>query len=172
MAGRQSDLPPLPVEATTPPPDAGNVLPDARAEGAFVELRQQLHALDYRQPLGLETAPLVRRLLDDLLLTTNEYETLRLGKEGVERQLSQAVNDLRPLETENARLVRENNEVSDAGGVWGEGKEAAELGARNAVCVLPLRSCTGSSFSVLTEQTQHRRHTQWTAVVWSSRWRS
>ena len=112
MEGRHADLPPLPVEASTPPVDAGNVLPDPEAEGAFVELRQQLHALDYRQPLGLETAPLVRRLLDDLLLTTNEYETLRLSKEGVEGQLSKAVNALRPLETENARLVRENNQVS------------------------------------------------------------
>ena len=105
------DRPAGPVEAVTPPIEPGHVLPEPTQEAAYVELKQQLHALDYRQTLGLDSAPLVRRLLDDLLLTTNEYETLRLAKEDVERELAAALNGRRPLETENARLLRENNEV-------------------------------------------------------------
>lgn len=37
---------------------------------AFAALRRQLNSLNYVAPLGIESAPLVRAMLDDLLATT------------------------------------------------------------------------------------------------------
>jgi hypothetical protein len=90
------------------------LLPDPEAEEAFIELQEQLRALDYDFPLEIQSASLARRLLDDLILTTENYELLRQAKEKLERdaKFGQATNKLRPLQAENSRLVRENNEVS------------------------------------------------------------
>jgi len=87
--------------------------PNAEAEEAFLELQEQLNALDYNFPIGIESASLARRLLDDLILTTENYELLRQDKERLEKEakFGHVANKLRPLQTENARLVRENNEV-------------------------------------------------------------
>lgn len=93
--------------------ERASLQPDAEAEDAFLELKEQLNALDYNFPLGIESASLARRLLDDLILTTENYELLRQDKERLEKETKHghAANKLRPLQTENARLVRENNEV-------------------------------------------------------------
>ncbi len=98
---------------SAPAAQNGNLQPDADAEDAFLELREQLNALDYNFPLDIESASLARRLLDDLILTTENYELLRQAKEQLEREAKHGhvANKLRPLQTENARLVRENNEV-------------------------------------------------------------
>ena len=84
---------------------------DIASDKAFLELRNQLRALSYDEPLGLETAPLVQHLLSDLILTTENYELLRQRCEKAEDAYLLIENEFEPLKKENNRLIRENNEV-------------------------------------------------------------
>ncbi|KAJ3027259.1 UNVERIFIED_CONTAM: hypothetical protein HDU68_004174 [Siphonaria sp. JEL0065] len=74
-------------------------------------LRHRLAQLDYREPFDMSSAPLIRRLLADLVQTTdsarkfkNEAERARREKEGLAQQIA-------PLRAELARLTAENNQV-------------------------------------------------------------
>uniref|UniRef100_A0A8B9JXA3 Centrosomal protein 135 n=1 Tax=Astyanax mexicanus TaxID=7994 RepID=A0A8B9JXA3_ASTMX len=81
------------------------------AERKFINLRKRLDQLGYRQPLGIESLPLVEKLFSDLVHTTESLRNAKLsaGKKKKESQNLDAL--LEPYKTENARLVRENNEL-------------------------------------------------------------
>ena len=81
------------------------------AERKFINLRKRLDQFGYRQPLAMESLPLVEALFGDLLQTT---ESLRQNKMKMSKQQDLEgtwETNIEPYRTENARLVRENNEL-------------------------------------------------------------
>eukprot|EP00730_Choanoeca_flexa_P018612 TRINITY_DN9057_c0_g1_i1.p1 TRINITY_DN9057_c0_g1~~TRINITY_DN9057_c0_g1_i1.p1 ORF type:complete len:1038 (+),score=381.25 TRINITY_DN9057_c0_g1_i1:106-3219(+) len=90
---------------------------DPFVEQKFKKLREQLDDFGYRAALGIESLPLVERLFADLLQTT---ASLKAAKEQTAPQPSSnarrhdgdvVVADLEPLKRDNARLVKEVNQL-------------------------------------------------------------
>ncbi|XP_023855094.1 centrosomal protein of 135 kDa isoform X1 [Salvelinus sp. IW2-2015] len=81
------------------------------AERKFINLRKRLDQLGYRQPLGIETLPLVEKLFSDLVHTTESLRNAKLNAGKTEKESRNLDALLEPYKTENARLVRENNEL-------------------------------------------------------------
>ena len=88
--------------------DADNATtPPAR----LAALKSQLSRLRYDQPLGLESAPLVEKLLEDLLAAQAKGQELAGLASKRADELSIAEQHVLPVRKENQRLVRENNEL-------------------------------------------------------------
>ncbi|KAM9381604.1 centrosomal protein of 135 kDa [Phaethornis superciliosus] len=81
------------------------------AERRFVNLRKRLDQLGYRQPLGVESLPLVEKLFSDLVRTTESLRSAKLAARKTEKECSNYDVILEPYKTENAALTRENNEL-------------------------------------------------------------
>ncbi|XP_040451951.1 centrosomal protein of 135 kDa isoform X3 [Falco naumanni] len=81
------------------------------AERRFVNLRKRLDQLGYRQPLGVESLPLVEKLFSDLVHTTESLRSAKLSAGKNEKECSDYDAILEPYKTENAKLTRENNEL-------------------------------------------------------------
>uniref|UniRef100_A0AAX7V5A6 Centrosomal protein 135 n=1 Tax=Astatotilapia calliptera TaxID=8154 RepID=A0AAX7V5A6_ASTCA len=83
----------------------------SNAERKFVNLRKRLDQLGYRQPLGIESLPLVEKLFSDLVHTTESLRNAKLSAGKSDKENRNVDSLLEPYRTENARLVRENNEL-------------------------------------------------------------
>ncbi|XP_035680916.1 centrosomal protein of 135 kDa-like isoform X2 [Branchiostoma floridae] len=82
------------------------------AERKFANLRRRLDQLGYRQPLGIESLPLVEKLFADLVHTTESLKNLKLQGGKASQQPTDTDDDTtEPYRTENARLVTENNKI-------------------------------------------------------------
>nr|XP_046247398.1 centrosomal protein of 135 kDa isoform X2 [Scatophagus argus] len=81
------------------------------AERKFVNLRKRLDQLGYRQPLGIESLPLVEKLFSDLVHTTESLRNAKLSAGKTEKESRNFDALLEPYRAENARAVRENNEL-------------------------------------------------------------
>ncbi|XP_041790980.1 centrosomal protein of 135 kDa isoform X2 [Chelmon rostratus] len=81
------------------------------AERKFLNLRKRLDQLGYRQPLGIESLPLVERLFSDLVHTTESLRNAKLSAGKTEKESRNFDALLEPYRAENARTVRENNEL-------------------------------------------------------------
>ncbi|XP_030047266.1 centrosomal protein of 135 kDa [Microcaecilia unicolor] len=80
-------------------------------ERKFTNLRKRLDQLGYRQPLGIESLPLVEKLFSDLVHTTESLRNAKLTAGKTEKENKNFDALLEPYKTENARVVRENNEL-------------------------------------------------------------
>ncbi|XP_078355949.1 centrosomal protein of 135 kDa-like, partial [Oculina patagonica] len=80
-------------------------------ERKFTTLRKRLDQLGYRQALGIESVPLVEKLFSDLVHTTESLKNLKLqvGKQEKERTVYE--DNVEPYRSDNAKLVKENNEL-------------------------------------------------------------
>ena len=84
------------------------------AERKFTTLRKRLDQLGYKQPLGMESVPLIEKIFSDLIHTT---ESLKNAKQQISRRNishngtvnGQDFNDT--YRSDNAKLVKENNEL-------------------------------------------------------------
>ncbi|XP_043076342.1 centrosomal protein of 135 kDa isoform X2 [Puntigrus tetrazona] len=81
------------------------------AERKFISLRKRLDQLGYRQPLAIESLPLVEKLFSDLVHTTESLRNAKLAAGKTEKESRNVDAVLEPYKAENARLVRENNEL-------------------------------------------------------------
>lgn len=83
----------------------------AQAQQKFTNLRKRLDQLGYRQTLGLESLPLVEKLFADLVHTTDSLKNakLELGKQTTES--SDVESAIEPYKSDNAKLVKENNDL-------------------------------------------------------------
>uniref|UniRef100_UPI00398F6C8A centrosomal protein of 135 kDa n=1 Tax=Pristiophorus japonicus TaxID=55135 RepID=UPI00398F6C8A len=81
------------------------------SERKFVNLRKRLDQLGYRQPLGIETLPLVEKLFSDLVHTTESLRNAKLSSGKTEKESKNLDSVLEPYRAENARLVQENNKL-------------------------------------------------------------
>lgn len=83
----------------------------AQAQQKFSNLRKRLDQLGYKQPLGIESLPLVEKLFADLVHTTESLKNAKLdvGKHVVETvDVDSAVE---AYKSDNAKLVKENNDL-------------------------------------------------------------
>lgn len=80
-------------------------------DNEFHRLKKKLEALSYMQPLDPKSAPLVSRLLADLLLATQSNQDLEVSVEKQATALDVLQAEVSPLRHENGRLVRENNQL-------------------------------------------------------------
>uniref|UniRef100_A0A8C5LVC5 Centrosomal protein of 135 kDa n=1 Tax=Leptobrachium leishanense TaxID=445787 RepID=A0A8C5LVC5_9ANUR len=81
------------------------------AERKFINLRKRLDQLGYKQTLGIESLPLVEKLFSDLVHTTESLRNIKLTAGKTEQERKNFDSVVEPYKTENARLVRENNEL-------------------------------------------------------------
>jgi len=92
----------------------------SNAQQKFSGLRRRLDQLGYRQPFGIESLPLVERLFADLIHTTESLKNSRLntsstadGSRRPDGDGSHVTSDAQfdAYKSDNARLIRENNEL-------------------------------------------------------------
>uniref|UniRef100_A0AAQ5Y9M7 Centrosomal protein of 135 kDa n=1 Tax=Amphiprion ocellaris TaxID=80972 RepID=A0AAQ5Y9M7_AMPOC len=83
----------------------------SNAERKFVNLRKRLDQLGYRQPLAIESLPLVEKLFSDLVHTTESLRNVKLSAGKTEKESRNLDALLEPYRAENAQVVRENNEL-------------------------------------------------------------
>ncbi|NWI66888.1 CP135 protein, partial [Todus mexicanus] len=80
-------------------------------EQRFINLRKRLDQLGYRQPLGVESLPLVEKLFSDLVHTTESLRSAKLSAGKTAKEYSNFDATLEPYKTGNAQLIKENNEL-------------------------------------------------------------
>ncbi|EAS07050.1 centrosomal protein, putative (macronuclear) [Tetrahymena thermophila SB210] len=80
-------------------------------ERKYLLLRKKLDELHYTQPLQIESAELVDKLLNDLLKTSEGFQKLKNKNQELEQQLCIIEKSLNPLKAENQKLMRENNNL-------------------------------------------------------------
>ena len=80
-------------------------------ERKFTSLRKRLDQLGYRQPLVIDSLPLVEKLFGDLIHTTESLKSAKqqLGKQREKNGVWE--QHVEPYRNDNARLVKENNEL-------------------------------------------------------------
>ena len=80
-------------------------------ERKFTSLRKRLDQLGYRQPLVIESLPLVEKLFGDLLHTTESLKNAKLQLSQHKEEKCVWEQQAEPYRADNARLVKENTSL-------------------------------------------------------------
>uniref|UniRef100_A0A2C9JE12 Centrosomal protein of 135 kDa n=1 Tax=Biomphalaria glabrata TaxID=6526 RepID=A0A2C9JE12_BIOGL len=83
----------------------------AQAQQKFSNLRRRLDQLGYKQSLGIESLPLVEKLFVDLLHTTESLKNAKIELAKKTEVYTDVDSAVEPYKSDNARLIRENNEI-------------------------------------------------------------
>lgn len=81
------------------------------ADRKFINVRKRLDQLGYRQALGIESVPLVEKLFTDLVHTTESLKNAKLQLTKRNKERTTFEDNAEPYKSDNAKLVRENNEL-------------------------------------------------------------
>lgn len=84
---------------------------DPLLQKRYFELRKQLVALNYNSNFGVDAIDVVQQLFTDLISTTDSYTQLQEKESKLSSDLSHAQVQLFPLRKENAKLMRENQQL-------------------------------------------------------------
>ncbi|OMJ67608.1 hypothetical protein SteCoe_35173 [Stentor coeruleus] len=84
---------------------------DGIAERRFQTLKKRLDSLHYCETLGFESSPLVEKLLNDLLKTTEDLQQLKTINSEANNKIKSLNDSLIPLQNEVASLMKKNNEL-------------------------------------------------------------
>ncbi|KAF1318121.1 hypothetical protein FI667_g14240, partial [Globisporangium splendens] len=77
----------------------------------FGDLQARLRSMSYREPVTIESVPLVKRLLSDFLHASEVKEQVERALEKSQREALELSQIILPLRKENANLTRENNSL-------------------------------------------------------------
>ena len=78
----------------------------------FSSLRKRLDQLGYRQPLGIESLPLVERLFADLVHTTESLKKAKLeSSSSAVKDTGGVPQQVEAYRSDNAKLLKETNEL-------------------------------------------------------------
>jgi chromosome segregation ATPase len=80
-------------------------------EKQYYDLKKTLEAMNYLYPLGMESVPLVKKILDDYMSVCEKFQQLKLLNHKVEEELKSEKDVYLPLRSENSKLVKENNDL-------------------------------------------------------------
>lgn len=94
------------------------------SEQKYVNLRKRLDQLGYRQTLGVESLPLIEKLFNDLIHTTESLKKTKLELSKSTDQLNISLKNasvasngdvlpasIQAYKSDNAKLIKENNEL-------------------------------------------------------------
>ncbi len=84
---------------------------DTVSDKKFNTLKKRLEALHYCQPITIESASLVEKLLNDLIKTTEGFQNIKKMNEELKSSQFKGDQISEPLKRENARLTKENNDL-------------------------------------------------------------
>jgi len=76
----------------------------------FTLLRKRLDQLGYRQALTIEAIPLVEKLFSDLVHTTESFKNYKQKRSQITNDIK-TIDHIEPYRADNAKLVKQNNEL-------------------------------------------------------------
>jgi chromosome segregation ATPase len=80
-------------------------------EKHYLMVKKKLEHFQYNSPLGLDSVQLAEKLLTDLLKTTQGFQEMKVERDRLKDALEAEKLVPLPLRNENAKLLKENNEL-------------------------------------------------------------
>jgi centrosomal protein CEP135 len=77
----------------------------------YYDLRKELSSLNYPSNFGIDALDIVSQLFSDLVSTNKSYAQVYEKEQQLTQEISLAQSQLFPLRKENAKLVRENQQL-------------------------------------------------------------
>ncbi|EAR82394.1 hypothetical protein TTHERM_01164140 (macronuclear) [Tetrahymena thermophila SB210] len=77
----------------------------------FLLLKKKLDSLNYCYPFTIESAAMVERLLNENLKISEMYQNVKKQNNEALKNIAKAEQSLEPLKKENAKLIKENNDL-------------------------------------------------------------
>jgi chromosome segregation ATPase len=83
----------------------------SKLEEEYYKLREKLDSLHYNEPFRNDSMPLIKRLLSDLIVTTESYRDIKERNNDLEMKYREALNSAQPMKIQMQSLIQENNHL-------------------------------------------------------------